>query len=112
MTDLLNQTLGSYAIEALLGTRATGRVFRARHVRLGRPAALMVFDRSLATAPDFQARFQDELRRVYKIEAPIIPWPERPKRLLRVSAQLYNSLPQYEKLAVAMRKIFFQRKSK
>jgi isopenicillin-N epimerase len=67
---------------------------------------------SRATVPSPIDALQEELRRVYKIEAPIIPWPDRPKRLLRISAQLYNSLPQYEKLAQAMRKIFFQRKSK
>jgi isopenicillin-N epimerase len=69
-------------------------------------------ENSKSKLPAFADALQDELRRVYKIEVPIIPWPERPKRLLRVSAQLYNSLPQYEKLAQAMRKIFFQRKSK
>jgi isopenicillin-N epimerase len=30
---------------------------------------------------------------------PVIPWPAPSKRLLRISAQLYNSLPQYELLA-------------
>jgi isopenicillin-N epimerase len=33
---------------------------------------------------------------------PIIPWPAPPKRVLRISAQLYNSLPQYEKLGRAL----------
>jgi isopenicillin-N epimerase len=40
------------------------------------------------------------------IEVPVFPWPAPPKRWLRVSAQLYNSLPQYEKLAAALKKIF------
>ncbi len=35
----------------------------------------------------------------YGIEVPIIYWPAPPERLLRVSAQLYNYLPQYQKLA-------------
>jgi len=42
---------------------------------------------------------QDALREKHRIEVPIVPWPAPPKRVLRVSAQLYNSLPQYEFLA-------------
>jgi isopenicillin-N epimerase len=41
---------------------------------------------------------QDELF-AKGIEVPIMPWPNPPKRLLRVSAQLYNTLDDYEKLA-------------
>jgi isopenicillin-N epimerase len=47
---------------------------------------------------------QDALRTEHRIEVPIISWPAPPARLLRVSAQLYNSLPQYERLAAALRK--------
>ena len=36
------------------------------------------------------------------IEVPIMPWPHQPKRVLRVSAQLYNSIDDYEKLADAL----------
>jgi isopenicillin-N epimerase len=46
---------------------------------------------------------QERLLAQYRVEVPIIPWPAPPKRLLRISAQLYNSLPQYERLAVALR---------
>jgi isopenicillin-N epimerase len=42
---------------------------------------------------------QDALREKHRLEVPIVPWPAPPKRLLRVSAQLYNSPPQYEFLA-------------
>jgi len=45
---------------------------------------------------------QDKLLRDYAIEAPIIPWPAWPKRVLRIATQLYNSLPQYERLAGAL----------
>lgn len=38
----------------------------------------------------------------HRIEAPVMPWPAPPHRLLRISAQLYNSLPQYEQLAGAL----------
>ncbi len=46
---------------------------------------------------------QDELLKEHGVEVPIVPWPAPPKRLLRVSAQMYNSLPQYEVLARAVR---------
>lgn len=46
---------------------------------------------------------QDALREKHKIEVPIISWPAAPKRELRLSAQLYNSLPQYERLAAALK---------
>jgi isopenicillin-N epimerase len=45
---------------------------------------------------------QDILRERHQIEVPIISWPAPPRRLLRLSAQLYNSLPQYERLAEAL----------
>jgi len=47
---------------------------------------------------------QDALRLKHKIEVPIISWPAPPKRVLRISAQLYNSLPQFERLAEALTK--------
>ncbi|MBI5801503.1 MAG: aminotransferase class V-fold PLP-dependent enzyme [Verrucomicrobia bacterium] len=48
---------------------------------------------------------QDELLAKFSIEVPVIPWPAPPNRLLRISAQLYNSLPQYEKLAGALKRL-------
>jgi isopenicillin-N epimerase len=45
---------------------------------------------------------QERLLLEQTIEVPIIPWPAPPKRVLRISAQLYNSLPQFERLAEAL----------
>ncbi len=45
---------------------------------------------------------QDRLLAEHGIEVPVIPWPAPPKRLLRISAQLYNSLPQYKFLLEAL----------
>ncbi len=46
---------------------------------------------------------QDRLLFEHGIEIPVIPWPGFPKRLLRISAQLYNQTADYEKLSAALR---------
>jgi isopenicillin-N epimerase len=61
-----------------------------------------------STGPLASDPLQDKLRADYGIEAPVIPWPAPPKRLLRISAQLYNSLPQYKFLAGALVKCLRQ----
>lgn len=45
-----------------------------------------------------QTRLWDE----HRIEVPIVPWPAWPKRLMRISAQIYNDLGDYERLASAL----------
>jgi isopenicillin-N epimerase len=57
------------------------------------------------TSPLYDDPIQERLRNEYAIEVPIVPWPEPPKRVLRVSAQLYNALPQYELLARVVREL-------
>lgn len=54
------------------------------------------------SSPLYADPLQDRLRNEFSIEVPIVPWPAPPKRVLRVSAQLYNSLPQYHALAEAL----------
>lgn len=54
------------------------------------------------SSPLYVDPLQDWLLERHRIEVPIIPWPAPPKRLLRISAQLYNSLPQVHKLAKAV----------
>ena len=75
---------------------------------LGSLAALPIPD-ATTTAPSksplYLDPWQNQLLDVYQIEVPIISWPAAPRRLLRISAQLYNSLPQYEKLAGALREL-------
>jgi isopenicillin-N epimerase len=47
---------------------------------------------------------QNRLREKHGLEVQFSHWPAHPKRVLRVSAQLYNSLPHYELLAEALTK--------
>jgi len=54
---------------------------------------------TLPRLPFNEYPLQDDLRTKRQIEVPIISWPAPPRRRLCVSAQLYNSLPQYELLA-------------
>ncbi len=63
-------------------------------------------------APLFLDPLQDSLLHGHGIEVPIIPWPAPPQRCLRIAAQLYNSLPQYERLAEVLKKTVRTGKSK
>jgi isopenicillin-N epimerase len=54
-------------------------------------------------SPLYLDPLQDYLLEKHGIELPIIPWPNPPKRLIRISAQLYNSLPEYRRLGDAIR---------
>jgi isopenicillin-N epimerase len=52
--------------------------------------------------PGFMDRLQQLLLERHSIEVPVFPWPAPPSRVLRVSAQLYNTREQYERLAAAL----------
>jgi isopenicillin-N epimerase len=72
---------------------------------IGALAAIPISDAppdALPRLPANEYPLQDLLREKHGMEVPVIPWPAPPKRLLRISAQLYNSLPQYEALADAL----------
>ncbi len=71
---------------------------------LGSMAALPLPDGTSASAPSLYGDpLQDLLLERFNIEVPIVPWPAPPKRLIRISAQLYNSADEYERLAEALR---------
>jgi hypothetical protein len=72
MIDLIGATFGSYTIEVSIGSDATGHVYRARHIHLGRPADLKVLERPATTAPGFPDRFQDAMRRAAALQHPNI----------------------------------------
>jgi isopenicillin-N epimerase len=50
-------------------------------------------------APPARDPLQDALFDPHRIEVPVIAWPASPRRLLRLSAQLYNTLADYQRLA-------------
>ncbi|ATB45321.1 serine/threonine-protein kinase [Corallococcus macrosporus] len=60
-------TLGNYQLEQLLGEGSMGRVFQARHTRLGRQVALKVLRPEHARDGGFVQRFFQEARTVNQI---------------------------------------------
>ncbi len=55
--------------------------------------------------PLFMDPVQDALWHRHRIELPVIPWPAPPRRLFRISAQAYNTLDEYARLAAALKGI-------
>jgi isopenicillin-N epimerase len=47
---------------------------------------------------------QDRLFDGHGLEVPVMSWPAAPRRLLRISAQLYNDRDDFERLAAALAK--------
>lgn len=73
---------------------------------LGSMAAMPLPDGNATSAPSMYGdALQDSLLDQFKIEVPIVPWPHTPKRILRISAQLYNEESDYERLADALRRL-------
>ena len=67
---------------------------------LGAMAAVPLPDGDQNEAPSLYGDpLQDQLLFEHNIEVPIVPWPAPPKRVLRVSAAVYNRLEDYERLA-------------
>jgi isopenicillin-N epimerase len=48
---------------------------------------------------------RDVLFERFRIEVPVWPWPQPPRRALRVSAHLYNDVSEYENLASALTQV-------
>ncbi len=74
---------------------------------IGHLAALPLPDADLEDRPSplYGTKLQQTLLDRYQIEVPIVPWPVHPQRVVRVSAALYNSLDDYQKLAEALREL-------
>jgi isopenicillin-N epimerase len=54
------------------------------------------------SSPLYQDPLQDQLLAQHGIEVPIVVFPAWPQRMVRVSAQIYNSIEQYRFLAQAL----------
>src|SRR5436190_17835685 len=64
--------LGSYEIEAHIGSGGMGDVYRARDTRLGRSVAIKVLSGPLASDPEWLARFEQEARLLASLNHPHI----------------------------------------
>jgi len=62
-------------------------------------------DHAPQSSPLYMDPLQEKLLRDYSIEVPVIPWPAPPKRILRISAQLYNCESQYARLGRALKAV-------
>ncbi|HJV57401.1 MAG TPA: aminotransferase class V-fold PLP-dependent enzyme [Methylomirabilota bacterium] len=72
---------------------------------IGSIASVILPDnRTVETGWRVRDPIQGRLFEAWGIEVPIMRWPAPPKRMVRVSAQLYNHRPQYVRLAEALRK--------
>ena len=69
---------------------------------LGAMAALPLWPASGAQPAKGSTPLEQRLWNDHRIEVPINVWPSWPRQLLRVSAQIYNSLDQYDLLAGAL----------
>jgi isopenicillin-N epimerase len=76
---------------------------------LGSLASLILPDGD--PVPPASALYADPLQLTllerHGIEVPVPPWPAPPRRLVRISAQLYNHVGDYERLAAALREELF-----
>ena len=72
MTLTAGVRLGPYEIVALLGAGGMGEVYRARDTRLDRTVAVKVLPSAVATAPEFNDRFEREARTVAALNHPHI----------------------------------------
>ena len=97
-----NRALALHARDLLCGALSIDRP--APDEMLGAMAAVPLPDGTQSTAPALYGDpLQDRLFERHRIEVPVVPWPHPPKRLLRISAQLYNTPDEYERLCNALR---------
>jgi len=82
--------------------RALGVEKPAPDEMLGSMAAVPLPDATVSLDDRGVDPLHEALRREDGIQVPITPWPAWPRRLIRISAQLYNAPEEYERLATAL----------
>ena len=81
----------------------------APDVMLGAMAAAPLPDGTATAAPSLYGDpIQDLLFDRYRIEVPVVTWPHPPRRVLRISAQMYNHETEYVRLAEALSELLRQ----
>ena len=50
-------------------------------------------------------KLHDELFDRHQIELQVMPWPKSPQRVIRISAQIYNTFEQYQQLAAVLEQV-------
>lgn len=90
-----------------------GRRILCEALAIGEPApAAMIGSLAAVPLPDglpgavvpasYGDPLQDRLFFDHRIEVPVIAWPAPPRRLVRISAQVYNTAEDYERLSEAL----------
>jgi hypothetical protein len=64
--------------------------------------AAILFPETTPAVPSPE-ELHDRLEREHAIQVPIVAWPGRPSGFVRIAAQAYNHVSQYEKLAGVLR---------
>ncbi len=62
-------------------------------------------DLDRTTSPNFTLMLHTVLCDKYRIQVPVFHFPQAPRRILRISAQVYNSISEYERLADALNEL-------
>ena len=75
----------------------------APEAMIGSMASIPLPEAEAAPLPYGRDALQDRLLFDHSIEVPIQLWPNWPQRLMRISAQEYNTIEQYERLAEVLR---------
>lgn len=69
---------------------------------IGSMAAIPLAPAAAPITPPHPDPLAAALLRDHAIEVPVPAWPQTPRRVLRISAQLYNRVEDYERLATAL----------